>query len=78
MNASDRSHQNLSEAILTLFALCERIVKFCHTLLVRKNETIPVREAIKDVTFSKQKINNRSTDIKITITNLYFVHTQNL
>ena len=37
MIASERSHQDISEAILTLLAPCEGIVKFRHTLLVTKN-----------------------------------------
>ena len=34
MITSERYPQNLSEAILTLLAPCEGIVKFSHTLLV--------------------------------------------
>ena len=37
MIISEESHQNLSETILTLFAPCEGIVNFSHTLLVTKN-----------------------------------------
>ena len=43
MIASERSHQDLSETILTLFDLCEKFIKFRHSFIVIKDFEITGR-----------------------------------
>ena len=56
MNASERSHQGLLEAVLTSFAPCEEIVKFRHNITCYKYKKTKQYKEKKNSHFGMQSI----------------------